>query len=316
MSLITDTLIPVTRLVALALLAGCVLVAHGQPSQQQQSRRTWTNYRGNSLKATFIGLGGNDVVLQLPNGALSTVLLSDLCQADQLYVQKLTGIPASVPAPASEAASAAGLVSYSPPDNSGPVLKTAARTAGVAVETQGNALTSARPPGQWQPAPAAQLLLKEVRQAHSPWGFPGFETFITQFARETAETVTVSTLQADLKEEIRAARARGSRPDMARLLACLNDAGSERPDGLSEQALKDRQFDSLLLVYYFAFLDGKDSYTALHDFCGSLLSSTKKESSIHSNLSRELTETLRAGRTDEQISAAMGVGFSALGIRL
>ncbi|HEY1083838.1 MAG TPA: hypothetical protein VGE29_16365 [Prosthecobacter sp.] len=315
MSLITDTLIPVTRLVALALLSGCVLVAHGQPSQQQQqSRRTWTNYRGNSLKATFIGLGGNDVVLQLPNGALSTVLLSDLCQADQLYVQKLTGIPASVPAPASEAASAAGLVSYSPPDSSGPALKTAAHIAGV--ETQGTALTSPRPPGQWQPAPAAQLLLKEVRQAHSPWSFPGFETFMPQFALETAETVTVSTLQADLKEEIRAARARGSRPDMARLLACLNDAGSERPDGLSEQGLKDRQLDSLLLVYYFAFLDGKDSYTAVHEFCKSLLSSTKKEPAVHANLSRELTEELRAGRTDEQISAAMSVGFSALGIRL
>lgn len=313
MSLITDTLIPVTRL-TLALLAGCVLITQGQP--QQPSRRTWTNFRGNSIKATFIGLGGQDVVLQLPNGALSTVLLSDLSQADQLYVQSLTGLPA--PAPES-AASNAGLVSYSPPGNAPPLPKSPGRTA--IPETRETVLNSAGPAGKWEPIPTAQFPLKETGKNPSPWSFPGFERLIPLFARETASTLTFSSLQADLQKEIRAGLARGCRPDKERLLSCLNEtkADSEQPGGLSKKDLKDRQFDSMLLVYYFAFLDGENSYTALHNYCASLPPVSEKGAAPSSKpgtaITSELVEKLRAGRTDEQLSAAMTVGFSVLGVR-
>jgi hypothetical protein len=55
---------------------------------QDSTPRMWTNQQGRSVKATLIEVSGVNVVIQLENGAKSTVHVGTLSKADQDYLQR------------------------------------------------------------------------------------------------------------------------------------------------------------------------------------------------------------------------------------
>lgn len=69
------------RLLLLFLLPACI---HAQDS----TPRMWTNQQGRSIKASLVEVSGVNVVIQLENGAKSTVHVGTLSKADQDYLQR------------------------------------------------------------------------------------------------------------------------------------------------------------------------------------------------------------------------------------
>lgn len=56
---------------------------------QEGGVRTWTNQEGRTVRASFVEVSGDKVVIRLENGAQSAVPLASLSPADQGFVQKL-----------------------------------------------------------------------------------------------------------------------------------------------------------------------------------------------------------------------------------
>lgn len=67
-------------------------IASAQASQH--APRVWTNAEGRSVTASLVEVAGTNVVIQLGNGTRSSVAMTTLSPADQVYIQSVqTGLP-------------------------------------------------------------------------------------------------------------------------------------------------------------------------------------------------------------------------------
>ncbi len=78
----------IDRFLVSGILFGTLLGTTLLPAQDRASR-IWTNQQGRTVKAAFVEMSGVNVVIQLEDGARSTIHLGTLSKADQDYVQKL-----------------------------------------------------------------------------------------------------------------------------------------------------------------------------------------------------------------------------------
>ncbi|MEX2580698.1 MAG: SHD1 domain-containing protein [Verrucomicrobiales bacterium] len=178
----------------------------------------------------------------------------------------------------------------------------------------------------------ARLMTGEMRSLLKPWSARGMENFLRRVSYRSGG-FHFAGLETAIKREIKLDSDRGVSLDLDRLVARLRaDWGDENYRGV-RQALAESHFDSMVLFYYFGYLDGDGSGEALHRYYRDvarerLVWRAYRESSGKTERPRprddsgswpewgtEHLDGLLDGRSDEELKAEIDAKFRAMGIR-
>ncbi len=175
-----------------------------------------------------------------------------------------------------------------------------------------------------------RLLLGEMGPLLDPWLRNGLEQLMGRIAYHRG-ALRFSGLVPDLKDYVNHYARYNVQPDMQRMLAYLRAGYVTRTrEVLLER--HQRQFDAVLLTYYFGFLEGEGSGARLHQFLREAAqeglawrawrdtqgkSPRPRDASAgkFSDIARSNTEKFLQGRTDAQLAADIAAKYQANGIK-
>lgn len=172
-----------------------------------------------------------------------------------------------------------------------------------------------------------RLLLGEMRYLLYPWANIGLEEVLGKLAYRK-DGIRFADLNSPLKKTVEDYAALGVFPDSERMLVMLRTYKLDGSGVLLHR--RQRYFDSLLLCYYFGFLEGDGKGTSLHGYFQgiakeatayrtSILSAGKvprpRTSGTWDAWALEHMDKLLAGRDDAQLKAEMLGAYATIGVK-
>lgn len=173
---------------------------------------------------------------------------------------------------------------------------------------------------QKEPGRVVGMTLREMmwdkRGLMYPWTASGLENLMQHVAYQDNGTVRFTGLETSIKKAIKERSGSKAEPDVTRLLRRLRqDWSVDR--GNSNQFLIEDHLDSMMLMYYFGFLDGDGSGAALHAYFRDIgLSIARKDFRNYRDKGTELMNTLLAGRDDATLAEEIRQKYRSIGIKL
>lgn len=173
---------------------------------------------------------------------------------------------------------------------------------------------------QREPGRVVGMTIREMmwdkRGLMYPWTASGLENLMQHVAYQDNGTVRFTGLETSIKKAIKERSGSKVEPDVTRLLRRLRqDWSVERGD--SNQFLIEDHLDSMMLIYYFGFLDGDGSGAALHAYFRDIGQSiVRKDFRNYRDKGTELMNTLLAGRDDATLAEEIRQKYRSLGIKL
>jgi hypothetical protein len=172
---------------------------------------------------------------------------------------------------------------------------------------------------QKDPGRVLGLTLREMnwdkRALMYPWASSGLENLIQRVTYQDNGTIRFTALESSIKKAVKDRSTKEVQPDVARMLRRLKEPwGSNRGD--SVQFLLEDHLDSMMLVYYFGFLDGDGSGTGLHTYFREIgEAAAKRDYRDSKEKGAELMNKFLTGRSDAQLTAEIPEKFRAAGIK-
>lgn len=160
----------------------------------------------------------------------------------------------------------------------------------------------------------------ELRGWMYHWTRYAFPSIVQYFAYQDNGTMKFTELESPLKKYFKLQMERYKvEPDLARMIKLMRSSGSEvRTD--ATELNRQVHFDSALLGYYFAFLDGDGNGAGLHEYYRNVLARAGKSqvppaAGLEKATPEELLNKIFAGRDDTRLAAEMTEKFKAIGVR-
>ena len=172
---------------------------------------------------------------------------------------------------------------------------------------------------QKEPGRVVGMTLREMiwdkRGLMYPWSSTGLENLMQYVAYQDNGTVRFTNLETSIKKAVKERSSSEVQPDVSRLLRRLRqDWGVDRGDSM--QFLREDHLDSMMLIYFFGFLDGDGSGAALHAYFREIgQAAARRNYSNSREKGTELLNKLIAGRDDARLAVEMGEKFRAAGIK-
>lgn len=158
-------------------------------------------------------------------------------------------------------------------------------------------------------------LIWQKRPLMYPWAALGLENLMQHLAYQSNGTIRFNNLETNLKKAVKERLTPEVALDIPRMLRRLKQ-GWNQSRGDSSQFLHEDHLDSMLLIYYFGFLEGNGNGAALHAYLrevGHAASTRNFRSSFEKG--SQLMDELLAGRDDAVLAADMAEKFRAIGIK-
>lgn len=172
---------------------------------------------------------------------------------------------------------------------------------------------------QREPGRVVGMTLREMiwdkRGLMYPWSSTGLENLMRYVAYQDNGTVRFTNLETSIKKAIKERSSSQVQPNVSRLIRLLRqDWSVNRGDSI--QFLREDHLDSMMLIYFFGFLDGDGSGAALHAYYREIGQAARKRNYRSSKeKGTELLNALLAGRDDARLAVEMEEKFRAAGIK-
>ncbi len=175
-----------------------------------------------------------------------------------------------------------------------------------------------------------RVMIWDMRNLLYPWLTSGMEQVMGKVAYHRG-TMRFSGMESNLKE-FADSYLRSVTPDMQRMLSYLREGNVTRTRD-TRQALLERIFDSTLLFYYFAFLEGDGSGARLHQYLRDVAEETlawrayresggkttrprDRDAGNYNEMARSNNEKFLAGLNDQQLEQDIIAKYQAIGVKL
>lgn len=169
-----------------------------------------------------------------------------------------------------------------------------------------------------------RVMLWDVRMMLLPWSLNGMENFMRHIAYQNNGTMKFQDLEGALKKEIKIQVGYGAQLNLPGMLRYLREDWNTRSNASVSKIQLQYKLDSMLLLYYFGYLDGDGTGTALHRYySGAFLGTPDGAGRISIGgrsrnpytIGKELLDELLAGRDDAALTAEMDTKFQSIGLK-
>lgn len=169
-----------------------------------------------------------------------------------------------------------------------------------------------------------RVMLWDVRMMLLPWSLNGMENFMRHIAYQNNGTMKFQDLESVLKKEIKIQAGYGAQLNLPGMLRYLREDWNTRSTASVSKIQIQCKLDSMLLLYYFGYLDGDGTGTALHRYYsgafkgapdGAGTISVEGRSRNPYTIGKELLDGLLAGRDDATLAAEMDAKFQSIGLK-
>ena len=160
----------------------------------------------------------------------------------------------------------------------------------------------------------------ELRGWMYPWTKYAFPSIIQHFAYQDNGSIKFAELESPLKKYVKLYTEKYKvEPDLARMIKTMRAGNNDVRTDAKELNLQ-LHFDSALLGYYFAFLDGDGSGAGLHEYYRNVMARAGKSqaastSGMEKATPEEMLNKIFAGRDDARLKVEMTEKFRTVGVR-
>jgi hypothetical protein len=169
-----------------------------------------------------------------------------------------------------------------------------------------------------------RVMLWDVRSILLPWSLNGMENFMRHIAYQNNGTMKFQDLETALKKEIKIQMGYGAQLNLPGMLRYLREDWNTRSTASVMKIQLQYKLDAMLLLYYFGYLDGDGTGTALHRYYSGAFQGTPDSTGRVSiggrsrspyAIGKELLDELLAGRDDAALTAEMDAKFQGIGLK-